>query len=104
MMIRKRPCIPSKATTTTSPGGGFLRDACNEAPFSIDGISPMRKLSPGDTSLQAFKLTVRVCYWWQVSLSELSVVPATTLMVEEVPLLTGIVPDAPLSTCAREPR
>src|SRR6266702_153305 len=55
MIIRKRPCIPSKATTTTSPDGGFLRDACNDAPFSIDGISPMRKLSPGDTSLQALQ-------------------------------------------------
>jgi hypothetical protein len=40
----------------------------------------------------------------QVYLLELPVVLATALIVEEAPLLTGIVPDAHLSTCAREPR
>jgi hypothetical protein len=37
----------------------------------------------------------------QVYLSEQPVVLATVLIVEETTLLTGIVPDAHLSTCAR---
>src|SRR6266568_4551193 len=53
MMIRNIPCIPSKATTITFPGGGFLRDACNDASVSIDEISPMQKPGPGGTSLRA---------------------------------------------------
>jgi len=65
---------------------------------------PCENLALATLPYRPFKLNVRVFYWWQVSLSELSVVPATTLMVEEVPLLAGIVRDAHVSTCAREPR
>ena len=47
MMIRNIPCIPSKATTITFPGEGFLRDACNNESLSIDGISPKQNSGAG---------------------------------------------------------
>jgi len=49
MMIRNTPYIPSKATTIAFPGGGFLREAGNNASFCIDGISP--KQNPGAGAL-----------------------------------------------------
>jgi hypothetical protein len=65
---------------------------------------PCENLALAALPYRPFKLNVRVFYWWQVYLSEQPVVLATALMVEEATLLTGIVPDAHLSTCAREPR
>jgi len=65
---------------------------------------PCENLALATLPYRPFKLNVRVFYSWQVYLSELSVVPATTLMVEEATLLAGIGRDAHLSTCSREPR
>lgn len=88
--------IASKATTITFPGGGFLRDACNDASFSINGISPMQKPGPGGTSLR-----IRGLYRGRVSLWEQLVVLAIPLLVAGATLPGRIVRNAHFPTCAR---